>query len=203
MALLNVADWIDCTTVEGPGLRFAIWVQGCVLRCPGCCNQQFLDLVPRRLIDPADVVKAIEQAKQVHSIEGITILGGEPMIQAKGLAEVAKSTKSLGLSVMTFTGYRFEDLLDMDLPGVPEFLASTDLLVDGPFVANLPEKYRNWIGSSNQRFHYLTERYGTSIEVDPSYSGGIEIRIQRDSTIKLNGWPVDIKQHKPSKASVV
>ena len=196
MALLNVAECITCTAVEGPGNRFALWVQGCVIRCRGCCNPHFLDLTPRRLIDSSEATSLIAKARLDHGIEGVTFLGGEPMLQARGLSDVAKAAQRLGLSVMVFTGYRIEELDGMRLPGVPELLAATDLLVDGPYVAEMPESSRNWIGSSNQRVHYLTERYEPSIETDPAFGCGIELRVQKDATIKLNGWPVDVTRRK-------
>jgi anaerobic ribonucleoside-triphosphate reductase activating protein len=118
------------------------------------------------------------------------------MLQARGLSAAAVAAQSLGLSVMVFTGYHVEELEGLRLPGVPELLAATDVLVDGPFVAGMPEAKRNWVGSSNQRFHYLTNRYDSSIETNPAFGCGIEVRVQPDATMKLNGWPVDMTRRK-------
>lgn len=194
MALLNVAEWIECTEVEGPGRRFALWVQGCILQCPGCCNPHMFDFSPRKLVEADDVAGWIEQARSRSGIEGVTFLGGEPVLQARGLARVAQLIRPLGLSVMLFTGYRLEELPDMGLPGVEELLGLSDLVVDGPFVASRPEPVRNWVGSTNQRFHFLTARYRPGIEYDPRFSRGFEVRIDSSSDLNINGWPLNVLQ---------
>lgn len=192
MAQLNLARWIDCTEVEGPGKRFSLWVQGCRQRCPGCCNPLLFDEVPRQLVDSAEVVAKIAAAQQAHGIEGVTFLGGEPLLQAAALAEVAGECQRLGLSVMVFTGYVREQIPALGLPGVDQLLRHCDLLVDGPYLEKQPERRRNWVGSANQRFHYLTGRYSPEIETDPRYARGFEIRLSPDGQVLLNGWPAGI-----------
>lgn len=191
MVRLNIASWIACTEVEGPGKRFALWVQGCLLRCAGCCNPHMFELSPRNIMEAGEVWGLIQAAKDSHGIEGVTFLGGEPMLQARGLAEVARLCRKSGLSVVVFTGYTLEQLKENPLPGVPELLSETDLLIDGAFEAGQPEAERNWVGSANQRFHYLTDRYSPAIECDPKYPHGFELRLSKDGTLQINGWPVD------------
>ena len=153
------------------------------------------DFVPRNLVGTVDVLKRIRNAKYKHAIEGVTFLGGEPMLQARGLSEVACGCKENKLSVMVFTGYSFDYLNKNPMPGVSDLLKYTDLLVDGPFIAKRPERTRNWVGSTNQHFHFLTQRYKTGIELDPFYSHGLELRIFNDGTIQTNGWPSGIKMN--------
>jgi anaerobic ribonucleoside-triphosphate reductase activating protein len=119
------------------------------------------------------------------------------MLQARGLAEVATACRALGLSVMVFTGYTLEYLKAGPMPGVLELLQSTDLLVDGPYIAAQLETRRNWAGSMNQRFHFLSDRYHPGIEFDPSYPHGFELRISGDGTLRTNGWPVASKAAPP------
>ncbi|GAB1363976.1 4Fe-4S single cluster domain-containing protein [Rhodobacter sp.] len=187
---LNVAARIPCTSVEGPGLRYALWVQGCDIGCPGCCNQELLPFLRRQLVSSDAISAEIEAAYRDHGIEGVTFLGGEPTYQAKGLAEIARRCQLLGLSVMVFTGFRLEQLRRRGMPGVQDLLDHTDLLVDGPFVETLIETRRNWVGSENQRFHYLTGRYGPSIETAATDAPAIEIRIGTDHRLQLNGSPM-------------
>ncbi|WP_410595176.1 4Fe-4S single cluster domain-containing protein [Amycolatopsis sp. lyj-23] len=176
MELLNLHRIVDATAAEGPGVRCAVWTQGCSVRCPGCFNPQtwttrggfgrsWEDLVSRVLA--------------VSGIEGVTLLGGEPFDQAAPLGRFAAAVRSEGLSVMTFTGHVLEDLPPSEL------LASTDLLVDGPFLADRPEPARPWVGSANQRFHFLTDRYDESIFTTPNR---LELTIARDGAIELNGF---------------
>jgi anaerobic ribonucleoside-triphosphate reductase activating protein len=191
MSKINLADYITCTEVEGPGKRFALWVQGCQRHCPGCCNPHFLDFVPKNVIDSSVVCELIEKSMRINEIEGVTFLGGEPMLQAKGLAEVAKYCRTLGLSVMVFTGYDLADVLEQQIPFSEELLRYTDVLADGFFDVEKPEVLRNWIGSTNQCFHFLTDFYECGIEYDERYSHGFELRFELDGTMTSNGFPLN------------
>ncbi|MGH3514072.1 MAG: 4Fe-4S single cluster domain-containing protein [Pseudonocardiaceae bacterium] len=185
-AILQVAQTVACTDAEGPGRRFALWFQGCPLRCPGCCNPEFLPFKerPRRL---ADVLSEIADAQQRQSIEGITLLGGEPLAHAPGAAALAGAVRERGLSVMVFTGYTLEQARELPEPAVAELLALTDILVDGPYVRELPDTQRRWIGSTNQRIHFLTDRYRAD---DPCWRqrNTLEIRLI-GGTVSVNGFP--------------
>lgn len=193
MSWINLASWLPMTEAEGPGRRAALWVQGCQFLCPGCCNPNFLRIAPRELVTAESLVQRVGAAKSEHDIEGLTMLGGEPMLQAKGLSELAVGTQALGLSVMVFTGYTLEELRREPLPGTEQLLGHTDVLVDGRYVAELPEERRAWAGSSNQRFHYLTSRYDNSIEQAEGGKQRVEVRLSESGRVELNGWPADVK----------
>lgn len=186
--VLNVARVLDRTRAEGPGLRFCIWTQGCLRNCPGCCNAAMQPLEPRMLVSARDMAARILVAAERYGLEGVTFLGGEPLLQAKGLATVAHAAHGVGLSVMVFTGFILEECRANPLPGVRELLSETDVLVDGPYLADRSESVRNWIGSSNQRFHYLSGAYGPDIETNPNFRGQVEFRIE-DDIIRMNGCP--------------
>jgi len=110
------------------------------------------------------------------------------LAKAKELAVVARAAHRAGLTVMVFTGFTLEECRANPLPGVTELLAETDVLVDGPYLAERPERVRNWIGSANQRFHYFTDAYGPDIETDPNSRGQVEFRIEGD-VLRMNGCP--------------
>ena len=184
-----MASRLPCTEAEGPGRRAALWVQGCNKRCRGCCNPAYLQLVERELVSAASVLEWLENAHHAHDLEGVTFLGGEPMLQAQGLTVVAQGAQSLGLSVMVFSGYTKSELDVLRLPGADQLLRYTDVLVDGPFEANLPEQSRRWVGSTNQQFNYLTERYDARIESGDRLDRVLEIRLKTDGTVFINGWP--------------
>ncbi|MBR0191057.1 MAG: radical SAM protein [Thermoguttaceae bacterium] len=175
--------------VEGPGKRFALWVQGCFRRCPGCCNPQLFDFIPRVILESSQICTLVEDSKRKNGIEGITFLGGEPMLQARGLSEIAMFCREKGLSVMTFTGYKLEELTKERIPFSDELLKYTDLLVDGAFDQSMMEEKRNWVGSANQRFYFLTDFYKKGIEYDQRFAHGFELRINLDGTIQSNGFP--------------
>lgn len=187
-SLLNLGHWIDCTEVEGPGKRFAIWTQGCHIRCAECCNPELLPFVPNRLVEVDTMVQRIEAARKQHGIEGITLLGGEPLIQARNLALLAGEVRELGLTVMLFTGFVIGP--ERKLPeGASDLLAACDVVVDGPYVASRPEPQRNWVGSTNQRFHYLSSAYDSTIETAARYRNGVEIRLADSGRMLVNGFP--------------
>ena len=189
MHWLNLASRLSCTEAEGPGRRAALWVQGCNKRCRGCCNPAYLQLVERELVSVASVLEWLANAHHVHDLDGVTFLGGEPMLQAQGLAVVAQGAQSLGLSVMVFSGYTKAELEVLQLPGSVQLLQYTDVLVDGPYDANFPEHSRRWAGSTNQQFHYLTARYDDRIEIDGEVERVLEVRLRTDGSMFINGWP--------------
>ena len=108
---------------------------------------------------PAAVVEQVRRAASENGIEGITLMGGEPIAHAASAATLARETQTMGLSVMVFSGYTLDEIRLMPDPAVADLLAHTDILVDGPYIRELPETRRRWIGSSNQQIHFLTDRY--------------------------------------------
>lgn len=181
---LQIAQIIPCTEAEGPGKRFAVWFQGCPLRCPGCCNPEFLPFSGGETRTVSEVASAMLQARDAQGIEGITLLGGEPFAHAAGAAALAGIAREYGLSVMVFTGYTLEEL--QSKPDAAELLAATDILVDGPYLRDQPDSVRRWIGSTNQRIHFLTDRY----QFDDQWRqrNTLEIRVI-GTEIHVNGFP--------------
>src|SRR3954454_10413549 len=98
---MQIAQVVPCTEAEGPGKRFAVWFQGCPLRCPGCCNPEFLPFKGGETKSLAEMADRMRQAQEESGIEGITLLGGEPSAHAVGAAALARAARELGLSVMT------------------------------------------------------------------------------------------------------
>lgn len=180
----SVAQVVACTEAEGPGLRFALWFQGCPLRCPGCCNPEFLPFAGGTTRSVSSLVDQFAAAKQEHGIEGVTLLGGEPFAHAETAAELARAAQEMQLSVMVFTGFRIEDLKGDS--HTQSLLFHTDILVDGPYLREQPDAARRWIGSTNQRIHFLTDRY----RFDDQWRkrNTLEIRVVGNE-ITVNGFP--------------
>lgn len=184
MSALKVAMVVPRTEAEGPGLRYAVWVQGCPLRCAGCCNPEMLEFAGGESRDPEDMVEEACAA----GVEGVSLLGGEPFAQADGLAALAEGVRARGLSVMIYSGYTLAELRALAGEGPRRLLAAADLLVDGRFEARLRSQRRRFIGSDNQVLHFLSDRYRAD---DPRLAGGntVELRL-RGGELLLNGWPV-------------
>src|SRR3712207_2737951 len=114
--LLRVAQVVPCTEAEGPGKRFALWFQGCPLRCPGCCNPEMLPFTGGVTRSVAEVLEQVRDAARRDGIEGITLLGGEPIAHAAGAAALARAVQQEALSVMVFSGYTLDEIRGMDHP---------------------------------------------------------------------------------------
>jgi anaerobic ribonucleoside-triphosphate reductase activating protein len=132
-----------------------------------------------------------EVAAVSGEVEGVTLLGGEPFEQVQGLLPFARGVRGLGLSVLIFSGYTLDELRSRRELATDALLAATDLLVDGRYEARRPERERLWAGSTNQRFHYLTDRYTPAIERpcpdEPLRT--VEVRIGSEGRLSANGWP--------------
>src|SRR3979409_584909 len=105
---LRVAQTVPCTEAEGPGRRFAVWLQGCPLRCPGCCNPQMLPFEGGEEVLVCDLGARARDVADREGVEGITLLGGEPTAQARGASALARGVRRSGLSVMVFSGFTLE-----------------------------------------------------------------------------------------------
>lgn len=185
--ILPIAQIVPCTEAEGPGRRFAVWLQGCPLRCPGCCNPEMLSFEGGTAISLGDLIAQIEAAVHTQEVEGVTLLGGEPLAHAAGAAALARAVHQRGLTVMVFSGYTLEEARRLSDSAVAELLAVTDILVDGPYLRDRPETQRRWIGSANQRIHFLSNRYRAD---DPRWllPNTLEIRL-RGTELTVNGFP--------------
>lgn len=173
---------IQKTRAEGPGVRFAIWAQGCHNACPGCYATALWDETGGEAVTLEALITEIRATK---GIEGITLLGGEPFEQAAPLAQIAEAAQAAGLSVVTFTGLTYEEILAGDRPEHLQLLKYTDLLIDGAYIAEQRDFSRPWVGSSNQRYLFLTDRYSMAdVEACRNH---IEFRLDRNGVLRLNG----------------
>lgn len=184
--ILQIAQVVPCTEAEGPGKRFAVWFQGCPLRCPGCCNPEFLPFRGGESKTVREMSDWMAQTRDESGIEGITFLGGEPFAHAAGAVALARLARELGLSVMVFSGYTIKQLREMPDPAVEELIGLTDILVDGPYIREQPDTERRWVGSANQRIHFLTNRY--SFDDQWRRRNTLEIRLA-GGEISVNGFP--------------
>lgn len=136
--------------VDGPGIRFTVFVQGCPHHCEGCHNPETHDFEGGRLADTDRILTAIEKNPM---IKGVTFSGGEPFCQAEPLSDLAEKLREKGYNILSFTGYTFEKLLAMSQEdkNIEKLLSLLDYMIDGPFILSqrsLELKYR---GSKNQR----------------------------------------------------
>lgn len=187
---LMIHRYLPLTTVEGPGKRFCLWVQGCSIRCEGCGVPWTWSKKNGTSISVEELFLEIKRSKLEHNIEGVTFLGGEPFDQAEPLGELARKVKELGLTVMTFSGYLYENLEKRK--ECHNLLNATDLLIDGPFMKDKLDLSRPWVGSSNQRYHFLTTAYQHLENKLTTIENKIEVRITKDGFVSVNGMATQL-----------
>jgi anaerobic ribonucleoside-triphosphate reductase activating protein len=156
-SVINLADILQESRANGPGLRDVFWVQGCSINCLGCQNHDILDHEPNRVVPVDELLGALDA--RLDAIHGITISGGEPLEQLDGVGALLKGTQARNLSTVVYTGHVFEELVELSNPAIDQVLDHCDLLIDGPFVADERVTSHPWIGSKNQRLLRLSDRF--------------------------------------------
>ena len=145
---LRLAGFAGDSIVDGPGIRFTTFCQGCPHHCPGCQNPETWPFEGGFEVTPEDVV---EHVKRNPLTRGVTFSGGEPFAQAAAHAELARQLKAAGYEVASYTGYTFEQLLEEQDPAKLDLLQQLDILVDGPFRQEELSLELRFRGSANQR----------------------------------------------------
>lgn len=135
------------SSVDGEGLRFAVFFQGCLKKCKGCHNPESWQLFGGMRIDTEEIFKLIDKDPL---LQGITLSGGEPFLQPVAALELAKGAHKRGLDVWCWSGYTWEEI-SIWQDNRAELLREIDVLVDGPFVEEEKSLELCWRGSRNQR----------------------------------------------------
>jgi anaerobic ribonucleoside-triphosphate reductase activating protein len=167
---IRIAGFNPESVVDGPGLRFVIYTQGCPHRCPGCQNPETWDPEGGHEVALDDLWARV----QINPLlRGITLSGGEPFMQAGACAALAARARAAGLDVVTYTGYTWEQLLAMaeDDPDVRALLTLSDYLIDGPYLAAQRSLSLPFRGSRNQRFIDVARSRAAGRVVELDFAG--------------------------------
>lgn len=144
--MLWIMNIIEDTTVDGPGLRTAIYAAGCCHACPGCHNPTSWDIQNGRPMEIEEIVRRILD----DPFADVTFSGGDPFYQVEGFTRLAQAIKTNSRkSIWCYTGYSFEQI--MQRPKLASLLPYIDVLVDGRFIRELRDESLRFRGSSNQR----------------------------------------------------
>lgn len=155
--MINVARIYKESYVDGEGVRYAIFTQGCLHHCKGCQNPDTWNLVGGT---PMSVEELLDDIKNNPLIDGITLSGGDPFFQAKECITLCKKVKQLGLTIWVYTGFDFDDFLkyinkqDCDNrinADMIKLLRLADIVVDRPFILEKRSLSCAFRGSTNQR----------------------------------------------------
>ena len=147
---MKISGTIQDSIVDGPGLRFAVFTQGCDVGCEGCQN-------PGAISPSGGIEMTLDQIISEMSsnplTDGLTLTGGEPFMQAADCSQLAAAAHEIGLNVWTYTGNTFSELIEKSKndPNIMELLQNTDVLVDGRFEIKERTLSLKWRGSKNQR----------------------------------------------------
>lgn len=145
---LRIAGVVQESIVDGKGIRYTVFTQGCPHHCPGCHNPQTHDFHGGKTVGVGEL---FEEFRKNPMLKGMTFSGGEPFCQPVPLTELAGLVHGIGKDVTVFSGWTYEQLQAKHDPQVDALLQETDVLIDGPFLEaqkNLELAFR---GSENQR----------------------------------------------------
>lgn len=150
LGTIRIAGVVRESIVDGPGLRFAVFCQGCPHNCEGCHNPATHDFGGGYDCELSKILAAVDENPL---LDGVTFSGGEPMCQPEAFALLATELKKRKLNIVTYTGYTYEELVSMaeTKPAVGKLLDLTDLLVDGRFIKEQRDLTLLFRGSGNQR----------------------------------------------------
>ena len=147
---IRIAGTSNDSIVDGPGIRYTVFTQGCPHHCLGCHNQEALPVEGGRTVSVEEILGKV---KKNPLLDGVTLSGGEPFLQAAACAALANGARNLRLTVWTYTGFTYEQLLSglTEHPEWRKLLSLTDVLIDGPFLQNERSLELAFRGSRNQR----------------------------------------------------
>ena len=153
---MRLSGFTPESSVDGPGLRFVLFTQGCPHRCPHCHNPESWDESAGKEYSVQQVLRLLRKHNKKIK-RGISFSGGEPFLHASELAKVAQAARQMGLDVVTYTGYTYEQLLEDNNDGIKALISATDILIDGKYIHELSSKKLQFCGSSNQRIIDIAE----------------------------------------------
>ncbi|MDE6090978.1 MAG: anaerobic ribonucleoside-triphosphate reductase activating protein [Duncaniella sp.] len=141
---MRILDIVPGTSVDGPGLRTAIYFAGCEHKCPGCHNPQSWDFDGGQDMSIDEVMAVV-----IENDFDVTFTGGDPLYSVETILPLAREIRRIGKSIWCYTGFRYEEIVSH--PRMRELMEYIDVLVDGPFVESLRDVHLLFRGSSNQR----------------------------------------------------
>ena len=157
---MRIAGFVKHSYVDGPGVRFVIFTQGCPHHCKGCHNKETWDPDGGTEISVNEIAELIRNTRY---LDGVTFSGGDPLFQAKECIELAKALN--GYNIWCYTGWTLDEIREGKAgEDAKELLNYIDVLVDGPFIEELKSDECKFRGSSNQKINHLKDNIKEEIK---------------------------------------
>ena len=180
---LNIYKKVSSTKVLGKGNRFGLWLQGCYKKCPNCIAKDSWEIGIGENIDIYELAKEVNEL----NVDGITISGGEPILQHKVLSKFLDLLDTK-LNVILYTGFKFEEIEHL------EIINKIDLLIDGEYIDSLNNN-SPLVGSINQRVFVLSEKGIELAEYMLSLKEReIEIEVDKEGVFIIGVPPKNFKE---------
>ena len=176
--ILSLGHRLDRSEIYGPGIRSVFWTQGCNLACKGCWNTQYWS---KKGGNQTRVSQLLAELDEIDGIEGITLLGGEPLQQPQASLELIRGCKEKGLSVFLYTGY---DPSEFDST-MQQCFDLSDIAVTGRYEQELRDTTLRWRGSLNQQVHFISNIYDKTVLQEQTE---VECHILPNGEIRMVGY---------------
>ena len=178
---IQVGHTLNSSEIYGPGLRAVLWVQGRTLACEGCWNTQYWSPSAGSTSSTSEI---LEQWGTTPDLEGITLLGGEPLQQAEAVLALIRGAQELGLSVFLYTGYEPEEFTST----MRACFDMSDIVVTGRYLHALRDTNLRWRGSTNQVVHFPTPKY-QSLQFEELHE--VEVHLSSEGELSVYGYATD------------
>ena len=166
---MRISAIVRESIVDGPGIRFVVFTQGCHHHCPGCHNPETHDPDGGYLITPEEL--AAEFKKSISDnplLDGVTITGGEPLLHASELLSFLPAVREAGFNIWLYTGYTIEEIITCGCPEQMQLIEAVDRVVDGRFLTEQRTLDVPFVGSKNQRIIVVKKTLPFGSEVQPA-----------------------------------
>lgn len=176
---MNLARILYPVQVLGPGNRIGLWLCGCNRACKGCSNPELWVQREELEINVQDVVSLIRKITDSHKVDGFTISGGEPFLQAEELLLLLSHLTPISTDILIYTGYRLEELRELNSKSINGILDSAAVIIDGAYIEGLNND-SVLRGSSNQQIHIVNPNYKARYQ---QYLANTQNQIQNFTTV--------------------
>lgn len=176
---MNLARILYPVQVLGPGNRIGLWLCGCNRACKGCSNPELWVQREELEINVQDVVSLIRKISDSHKVDGFTISGGEPFLQADELLLLLSYLTPISTDILIYTGYRLEELRELNSKSINGILDSSAVIIDGAYIEGLNND-SVLRGSSNQQIHIMNPNYKARYQ---QYLANTQNQIQNFTTV--------------------